>query len=260
MKNFLTVFFLLLLFSCSSTNEGWQKVEVTASNLCTNLSTQITTNHLGEHVLTDCSVFVDNDTLYIRFPAALPGYWLGAEIKVANGMFKAEVDGIPFVPDFEFTYQIIEQQLHLKKQSYAVGDTLQGFVDIIFKEEDEAHHLSNEYYFKGCIYKIVRAKDYQPFEDDKTIMSYNLDFAINELGRPLNEILFNTSYIDEFRVELLNIFPPSDSIRIRELTWNTSDDAQVSDEGIYRLTVWYAQKDGVWKPVHFCRWNTNMQF
>lgn len=259
MKNFVALFFLLLLFSCSPKNKEWQEAELTGSTLCTTPGTQITTNHQGEHSLTDCAVFIDNDTLYIRLFAPLPAYWLGAEITLVDGMFNADAEGIPFEQNAT-TYRIKKQQLHLSKQRYAVGDTLQGYVDITFKEEDKTRSLANEYYLKGCIYKIVRAKEYQPFEDDRAIMSYSLDFAINELGQPLNDYFFNTIGLPEFRIELLNSFPPSDSIYIRELTWNTSNNAQISDEGIYRLTVWYAQKDSIWMPVLFCRWNTNMQF
>ena len=259
MKIFTAILFLLLLFSCSSKSGGWEKVEVAASVPCTNPTTQLTTNHQGEHTLTDCSVFIDSDTLYIRFFAPLPAYWLGAKIKLANGTFNVNIDGAPFEPNTT-TYQIKKQQLHLNKQSYAIGDTLQGYVDVIFEEEDKANRSSNQFYVKGCIYKIVRDKGYQPFEDDKVIMSYNLDFAINELGQPLDDYYFNTINLPEFRVELLNIFPPSDSIYIRELTWSTSSNAQISDEGIDLLTVWYAQEGNAWKPVHFIRWNSNMEF
>ncbi|MDR0659826.1 MAG: hypothetical protein LBG19_03280 [Prevotellaceae bacterium] len=211
-------------------------------------------------MLNDRSVFIDNDTLYIRFPAALPAYWLGAELRVTDGMFKASVNGVPFVPNVEPVYRIKTRRLQLDKQTYTAGDTLQGYLAIIFEERDKARDFLKDFYFRGYIYKIVRAKGYQSFEDDKAIMSYDIALAVNELGSPMYEEKFTTCCLPEFRVEPLNIFPASDSIYIRELTWNTGDDAQVSDAGIYRLTVWYAEKDSVWRSVRFLRWNTNMRF
>lgn len=260
MKIATVVFSFFLLLSCNQQSNEWRKIEPLGENNCTQRKTEYTTNHQGEHTLNDCSVFIDNDTLYIRFPAALPAYWLGAELRIADGMFKAVVDGVPFIPDIELTNQIKKQHLYLNKQTYAIGDTLQGYIDIVFEELDKAHDQSSEFYFKGCVHRIVREKGYQMFEDDEAIMSYDANMVINELGEPLDEYVFTTIGLPEFRVELLNIFPASDSIYIRELTWNTSDDAQLTDEGIYRLTVWYAQKDSSWKPLHFLRWNTHMQF
>lgn len=260
MKQPLVVFFMLMLFSCNQKVNNWQKVGALESFLCTGNKTEYTTNHQGKHELTDCSVFIDNDTLYILFPAALPAYWLGVELQVSSGMFSTAIDGIPLGPIVEVTHQIKRQQLQLNKPCYTIGDTLQGYIEVVFEEQDKTHNQANEFYLKGCIYKIVREKDYQAFEDDKAIMSYSLNTAINELGRPLHDELFTTVGLPEFRIELLNIFPPSDSIHIRELTWNTSPDAQISDASIYRLTVWYKQQDSIWQPVHFLRWNTHMQF
>jgi hypothetical protein len=175
-------------------------------------------------------------------------------------MFKANVDGVPFNVNEEVNYRIKIQQLKLEKHSYAVGDTLKGHVNITFEEQDKLQNEAREFYFKGCIHKIVGTKDYYPFEDDDAIMSYDLELAINELGEPLNEDLFTTYCLPEFRIELLNIFPASDSIYIRELTWNASSNAQISDGDLPRLTVWYAQQDSTWMPVHFLRWNTFIPF
>ena len=260
MKKFYTLLLFSLLLSCQQQDNGWQKVEALSNTLCTDNKTEYTTNHQGEHTLNDCFVYTFNDTLHICFPAGLPAYWLGAKLQVAAGMFNATVDGVPFIPNVKLTFQVKKQRLCLNKQSYAIGDTLQGYIELVFEERDKAHNQSNEFYFKGCIYKIVREKDYQAFQDDEAIMSYSLNHAINELGEPLDDYTFTTNGLPEFRIELLNIFPPSDSIYIRELTWNTSDDAQVTDGGIFRLTVWYAQKDGVWQPVYFLRWDTFTQF
>jgi hypothetical protein len=260
MKPFLIILFLPLLFSCNHKINDWQKVETIDDNLCIACKTEYATNHQGEHTLTDCFAFVDDDTLHIRFPAGLPAYWLGVELKVTDGMFTAEVSGILFIPNVELTHQIKQQQLYVNEQHYTIGDTLRGYVELVFEERDKTHNQANEFYFKGCINKIVRDKHYHAFEDDIAIMSHHLDYAINEFGEPLDEDLFTTCCLPEFRIELLNIFPASDSIYIRELTWNTSDDAQISDGGIYRLTVWYAQQDSLWMPVHFLRWNTHMQF
>lgn len=260
MKASTIIIFFLFLFSCNRQASDWQSVEVLDSALCANKKTEYSTNHQGEHTLTDCSVYIDNNTLHILFPAGLPAYWLGVETQVADGIFSTNVNGIPFGPNIELEHHVKKQQLYLDKQSYSIGDTLQGYINITFEELDKTHNQTNEFYFKGCIYKIIRDKNYQPFENDGALMSYDFDLAINEFGQPMYEEIFTTCCLPEFRVELLNIFPASDSIYIRELTWNTSEDAQVSDGGILRLTVWYAQEDSIWKPVHFLRWNKYMQF
>ena len=85
-------------------------------------------------------------------------------------------------------------------------------------------------------------------------------------------------------IELLNYYPADERIEIEELTWDISDDAQVSDGGVERLTIWYVKaKDkekartdsylklpSIWErpsvdnnqqfPVNYLKWNINMQF
>ena len=67
----------------------------------------------------------------------------------------------------------------------------------------------------------------------------------------------------------MNYFSADEEIEIKALTWNISDDAQVSDGGIERLTVWYAKendKEKTWTdsyrilPVSYNEWNIFMQF
>lgn len=248
------------MLSCRQHINDWQKVEVLDDASCADRKTECTTNHQGVHVLSYCLTYFYQDTLHIYFPPEYPAYTLDAEIRVAGGMYKAFISSIPFTSDETPFYEITGQKLLLNKAEFNVGDTLQGYVELEFKDISINNSQDEKLFFKGYIYKIVRPEVYFKFEDEEAIMSYDLDFAVNELGEPLGEELFTTCCLPEFRVELLNVFPSSDSIFIRELTWNTSNDAQISDAGIHRLTIWYAQQDGIWQPVQFLKWNTLMQF
>ena len=89
----------------------------------------------------------------------------------------------------------------------------------------------------------------------------------------------------ELQIELLNFFPPSEGILIEELTWDISSEADISDAGVERLTIWYVyppkdkiniRKDAIhllpdiWEaplkdnarqlPIAFKKWDIHTQF
>lgn len=211
-------------------------------------------------MLTDCKVYFRQDTLYVSFPPSYPAYWLGVTVKAGGSSFITEVEGYPFEANTSISHRVTKQQLALQKFQYSTGDTLRGYVDLEFEEHNATSGVTQTFFFKGCTRKIVRDEGYEPFEDDEAIKSYSINTAICELGMPLEIQEFTMADVNRFSVELLNYFPASDSIPIRELTWNTSSDAQIGDGGIYRLTVWYYHKNSVWQPIHYQRWDINTQY
>ena len=291
---YISVFFFIIMVSCN-TGSGWQAVSYDESMNDNRLGTECTTTHQGEHELDKCDVYLDSDTLVIHFPAALPGYWGSVEVKVIDGMFIAQFDGVPFAL-INVKYETVRQKLVLDRNDCSINDTLYGYCDFTFKElqrdinvvakpsvkkENKANSFT--FTFKGMIREIVRDKDFDPL-DPENFMTFDLPAAIRELGEPLERYTFNTYRLPEFDIELLNFFSPDENLEIELLTWNISDDAQVSDGGIERLTIWYAKaKDkekartdshiklpSIWEkpsadsnqqlPVNYLKWNINMQF
>jgi hypothetical protein len=249
------------MLSCNA-NEVWQKVQYDKS-----LADKDCITHCGEEGAQwqsweKAQVYFDSDTLLIAFWAQLPAYWENVVIKVHNGKFRAETSGIPFEP-ITITFATVKQQLQLDKKHYALGDTLHGGCEIVFQytstDEDKVV-VKGEYTFKGSICEVVREEDFDPF-DEKNFMTFDLLTALSELGEPLSREQFNTLSLLEFRTELRKLFPASKDIWIEELTWNSSDTRDISDEGAERLTIWYHQTDGVhWKPILFYRWDEFMEF
>jgi hypothetical protein len=116
--------------------------------------------------------------------------------------------------------------------------------------------------FESCRNKaqanIQNNKEGNNMKIDKTvlrkeeILSWNYDEALALLGNPVSYDSFTMNMIPEFRVELLNFLPLDSNLVVKELTWET-DSAE-------NLTIWYIQKDTLWNPVHFLKWDKDMQF
>ena len=273
-----------VMTSCNARNEGgWHAVLYDTSLDNKAIGTECITDHQGEHELSECHVYMDGDTLVIRFPAQLPAYWGSVEVKVVNGEFNAEFNGVPFEL-IDLKFETIKQKLILNQDPYILNDTLYGYADFIFREIEPATGQSHTFYFKGTICEIVRDKYFDPF-DPENFMTFDLPMAIHELGEPLSRRIIREQP-HGLNIELLNFFLRDHIIdmQIEELTWNISDDAQVSDEGIERLTIWYAQAKNkgyvrtdsyaklppIWEippgkptqqfPINFNKWTTHMQF
>lgn len=260
MKYFVPILFLFTIFcfSCRSTSK-WQSVDYDSTLSCDSLYTACVTNHQGEHVPERCRVYIDGDTLFFHFPAELPAYWGSMTIKVHNGQLSAQAGGVPFSFD-SLSFRTLKQRLVLGKQHYAVNDTLCARCDITFEEHNRTTGKRITFYVRGTINEVIRSKDYNPL-DSANFMMFDIHTAVRELGEPLSDELFTTEQLPEFRVELLNYLPASPDVWVRELTWDVSEEREISDGGIERLTVWYTQaNDMCWLPVHFIRRNTDMQF
>ncbi len=280
MKTILFFLFTGIITSCHS-HTDWQQVKYNHKP-CQAVGTDCTTSHQGEHAIRKCDVYIDSDTLVIHFPAELPAYWGSLTVKVHGGKFKATFDGVPFSLD-ALTFETVRSALTLGKTTYAAGDTLCGTCGFTFEETNPQTGQHSKFYYKGDIAEIVRSKDFDPF-DDVNLVTFDLPTAQHELGEPLNsESYAMSAAYGEFRVELLNYFPVSGSILMRELTWDISDTRDISDEGKERLTIWYAcakdkkyYRDAYaklpaiwnnadseadrWLPVDIFKWTTDWEF
>jgi hypothetical protein len=259
------IFLLLFVFTIAAchANNKWQNVEYDNNMICSEMKTDCVKER---EIYRKAHVYLEHDTLYIHVFDPPPAGWEDIMIKVHDGKFCATAYGFPFEP-IEISYTTLEQHLQLGKKEYMVGDTLCGECNFHFQFTvtswtDDAKMEKNTvtFSFSGTIKEVVRTKDFDPF-DKANFMTFDLPTALLELGEPLYQEKFNTLSLPEFRVELLNIFPAKEDIWIEEATWDASETRGVSDEGVDRLTIWYAQTDGVhWKPVHFLRWDKNTEF
>lgn len=78
--------------------------------------------------------------------------------------------------------------------------------------------------------------------------------ALAALGKPTREERFALGKgMNEFRIELLNIYPMATNaaLPVMERTW--------SRKGC-NLTIWFVEKRGVWTSVRASRWPDGVQF
>jgi len=89
--------------------------------------------------------------------------------------------------------------------------------------------------------------------DAETFVGKSYQEAEAALGTPTTEESFTMSTgLQEFRIELRNIFDPSETPEIREVTWRRSADEN--------LTLWFADKDGTSTAVHYMVWHPDSEF
>jgi len=257
-NTFILMLFAGLMSTCNA-NTQWKNISYDSNIVCSEIMTHC---ELDSEIFQKAHIYIEQDTMFICF-YALPSDW-NMTIKVYDGKFCAFACEIPFAP-VEVTYTTLEQRLQLAKKHYTLGDTLCGYCNIHFQfvetpmidsDEKSAKGIIS---FSGSIRETVRTKDFNPF-DKENFMTFELPTALLELGEPSTREQFNTLALPEFRIELLNYLPASKDVWIEELTWDVSPTSGISDEGRERLTIWYAQKNNKWLPVHYLQWNTNMQF
>lgn len=165
-NSYILSFFLILLTSCGG-QTGGQEVEYDKELQGEDFATECVTDHQGEHTLRECDIHINGDTLYIRFAAELPAYWGGLTVRVHGGRFDARFEGVPFYGVVSF--ETLQQRLILQKNGYAVGDTLRGRCDFLFRETDRETGEQADFYFKGNIVGIVHDKDFDPVDEQEFI-------------------------------------------------------------------------------------------
>jgi hypothetical protein len=89
--------------------------------------------------------------------------------------------------------------------------------------------------------------------DAATYVGKSFEEAQADLGAPATQVSFIMSTgLQEFRIELRNIFDASDTPEIVEATWARS--AQQN------LTLWFTEQDGTLRAVHYKTWHPDDEF
>jgi len=262
--------------SCNDGPEEWQELAYVEDLRCDSL------HSVSIYHPIECKPYFDDDTLVVYISNLS---WEYVIVKIHDGKFRAELDGVPFGP-FELSFKTKSERLQVGKTHYVLNDTLCAAFDFLFQVIDVETNETNDWNFKGFICEVIREKGFDPLEKEN-FMNFDLPTAIHEIGEPLSLYCFNmdTTYMGEFGIELLN-YLPSDrmNIEVRELTWDVSPARDVSDGGRDRLTIWYIRKqdscylrnDGhyklsdiwsskiksmsTWIPLHYSAWNEDWQF
>ena len=110
------------------------------------------TNHQGEHSVNYCDAFLLNDTIKIVFPPELPAYFGGLSLLVFKKSFQSRFFAVYPFPYLDLSWKIKMQKLILDKESYNLGDTIKGYIEVEFVEfmTRRFHKKAKiKYYFKG---------------------------------------------------------------------------------------------------------------
>ena len=279
---------IFILLFCSVAYGDWGRIQYIPQIKNGDLKTSIYTDHQGRHEVNKARAYLKDELLTIRFPTQLPAYWDEMEIVVdqEKGVFQAKAGGAPFVGEI-VTYKIVHQNLQLQKNDYAVNDQIDGYVDIVFEEQGQIIGNRRQFYFKGQFSGIVRDEQFDVVAD-KNVKSYDIKTALYELGKPvcIDTVDFGY-YSDGAKKEaLLPVYteagtkgcqdskdkPLGVSKKIGKLSlnwkletiallsWDISPEAQVSDGGRERLTIWYRlDKHKQWYQLDFEKWQRSLK-
>ncbi len=276
------------LFFSSFVYADWNGIQYSSQIKDGDLKTSIQTDHQGEHKIHETRAYMEDKLLTIRFPAQLPAYWGGMNIQVdqEKGVFQAKAGGIPFVGE-NVTHRIVYQSLQLQKKNYNINDKINGDVEIIFEEYGQVTDYRRQFYFKGKFSGIVRDEQYDAISD-KNIEGYDLKTALYELGKPVCIDTVDFGYYNDGvkKQALLPVYeeagikgcldekdkPPKAPKKvvalmpkgrletIAFLSWDISPEAQVSDGGQERLTIWYRlDENQYWHQLGFKKWQRSMK-
>ena len=282
-------FFMVFgLFFCSFVYGDGDRIQHTPQIKDGDLKTSIYTDHQGRHQIHKVRPYLKCKLLTIQFPAQLPAYWGTMEIVVdqEKGVFQAQPGGIPFVGE-AVAYKIVRQNLQLQKNNYVLNDVINGEVEIVFEESGQVTGQKQQFYFTGQFSGMVREEQYDILAD-KNIERYDLKTALYELGKPvcIDTINFGFYNDGEKKQALLPVYetagvkgcqdvkdkplkepqkvvaltPKGKLETIAFLSWDISPEAQVSDGGRERLTIWYRlDKNQHWHQLGFKKWQGSMK-
>jgi hypothetical protein len=89
--------------------------------------------------------------------------------------------------------------------------------------------------------------------DAAAFVGKSFEEAQADLGTPTTQETFTMSTgVQEFRIELRNIFDASKTPEILEATWARSEQEN--------LTLWFADQDGTSRAVHYKTWHPGDEF
>lgn len=278
MKNKLITISILCLFATACTNipGTWQNLSINPNLYCDSLHSEA----YGKSPMR-CIAWMEGDTLTLHLSQIS---WQHITLQIYGGKFNAQLSGVPLYGP-QPTFTTLQGQLTVGQAHYTTGDTLRAQFDLHFRLTDPETHKTHEWNPQGTLCEVIREKDFDPTVP-QNFMQFDLPTAIHQIGDPLTDETFNmTNPVGEFYVELLNYLPPgSTPVIIRELTWDISPTASLSDEGSQRLTIWYLRRQDKihlreseyskipyiwnretarseeWLPLHYTEWDTGMQF
>jgi hypothetical protein len=111
------------------------------------------TNHQGEHAVRFCDASLTNDTLRLSFQPELPAYAGSPTLLINKGRFRSEFHATypQMIPGENLSWCATKQRLVLNRASYRPGDTVKGYVDIVFRETSVRGESSaeTEFFFRG---------------------------------------------------------------------------------------------------------------
>ena len=124
------ILLLLTVFvaACNADKE-YQNVGHSNNLTCNNMKTYCENN---KEIFQKAHVYLEQDTLFIRFFNPPPAGWEGVIIKVHDGKFHAVAYRVPFTP-VKILYTTLKQRLQLGKKHYMMGDTLCGYCSFRFR-------------------------------------------------------------------------------------------------------------------------------
>lgn len=102
--------------------------------------------------------------------------------------------------------------------------------------------------------------DHNTIDQDKLVRGEHMNDVKAKYGEPASTYTFNLDDgVPEFRVELLNDYPPgsdkSKGVEIMEHTYKASEDGATRF-----LTIWYHEVDGQWIALQAISYSDNVEF
>ena len=252
------------------------------------LQSRVRTGHQSpDRIIDECRAVLKKDgTLELRFPPQFPGYYLGVTITVKDGKYTAGADGVPFAPNGGTSYRVLRQELSLQWSTFRPGEKIEGYCDIDFVETVRAFRgkEKDEYYFswQGPFVAVIREEGFNPLSE-AAIKTYDIALAHYELGSSQQAVALSpepgkletyhwenvplgghisavhgADKLADLRRDFRRAHTELKDKPILEVTWDTSPEAQVSDGGIDRLTIWFERDGDKWIQRHFTKW-TNVE-
>ena len=249
------------------------------------LQSRVETDHQSPgRIIDECRAVLKKDgTLELRFPPQFPGYYVGVTITVKDGKYTASADGVPFTANGGTSYRVLRQGLSLQWSTFRPGEKIEGYCDIGFVEIVRAFRgkEEDEYYFswRGPFVAIIREEDFDSLSD-AAIKTYDIVLAHYELGpsqqavdlspeaRKLEDAYYwenvplagqvgsvhDSEKLAALRKDFWQAHPELKDKPVLEVTWDISPEAQVSDGGRDRLTIWFEREGNAWTQRRFMKW------
>ncbi len=247
------------------------------------LQSRVRTDHQSDRIIDECRASLKKDgTLELSFPPQFPGYYVSVTISVKDGKYTASADGVPFAPNGGTSYRVLRQELSLQWGTFRSGEKIEGYCDIVFVETVRGFRSKeeSEYYFswRGPFVAIIREEGFNPLSES-AIKTYDIALAHYELGPSQQAValapepralevyhweymplggqigsVHDSDKLGTLRRDFRQTHPELKDKHILEVTWDTSPEAQVSDGGRDRLTIWFEREGDAWTQRHFTKW------